>query len=99
MPAKKRKKVSAKITPAKRTGRPAKRRSAIPAMMPRIASKPAKMRLAAPAPELVAPAHESIARRAFEIWQTNLRLANDSLRNWLEAERQLRAELNEGDGG
>jgi Protein of unknown function (DUF2934) len=94
MPQKKTKKVPAKSA----TKRPAKRRTAIPAPMPRTATKPTKMRLVSAAPDAVEPSHDLIAKRAFEIWQTKLRLANDSLRNWLEAEGQLPAELNERNG-
>ncbi len=33
---------------------------------------------------------EMVARRAYEIWEAKIRLANDSVQNWLEAEQQLR---------
>jgi hypothetical protein len=35
--------------------------------------------------------HNVIAGRATEIWAEKLRVANDSVRNWLEAEAELRA--------
>ena len=35
--------------------------------------------------------HELIARRAYEIWEQKVRIANDSARNWIEAEAELRA--------
>jgi len=39
------------------------------------------------------PSHEMIARRAYEVWQTAVRRANQPAQHWLEAESQLRAEL------
>lgn len=34
--------------------------------------------------------HDLIAKRAYEIWEAKIRLANDATRNWLEAEAELR---------
>jgi hypothetical protein len=45
---------------------------------------------AAPAAQLT---HEMIARRAYEIWLTNIRRAYQPAQDWVEAEKQLRAEL------
>lgn len=39
------------------------------------------------------PSHEMIAKRAYQMWQTAVRLANEPAQHWLEAESQLRAEL------
>ena len=39
------------------------------------------------------PAHAEIAKRAFEIWCGRGRPDSTDRENWLEAERQLRAEL------
>ena len=44
----------------------------------------------APAVELT---HEMIAKRAYEIWLTNIRRAYQPAQDWAEAEKQLRAEL------
>ena len=41
-------------------------------------------------PAVVVP-FDLIARRAYEIWLQKTQVANDSLRNWLEAEAELRA--------
>jgi hypothetical protein len=35
--------------------------------------------------------HEQIARRAYELWEHRLRIANDSARNWLDATAELQA--------
>ena len=89
-----RKKPAAKKTtePKKTT---AKRRTAIPvsAARARSTSSPV-MRVVSPPVESIEPTHEAIARRAFENWMLYLRLANDPTANWLEAEQQLRRELN-----
>jgi hypothetical protein len=39
--------------------------------------------------------HAEIARRAYEIWEWKVRIANDAVRNWAEAEEAIRAELGE----
>jgi hypothetical protein len=93
------KKVVKKASPKKIT---AKRRTAIPvsaARAVRAVEKTPIMRVVArPVEEVVLarvePSHEMIARRAFENWSFYLRLANDPVQNWLEAERQLRGEMN-----
>ena len=92
MPAKKSKNSKAAETPR----RTPKRKTAIPvAARAKRAVRPVEMRLVmSPPVEPVQPAHEMIARRAFEIWQNYLRLANDPVRHWLEAEGQLFHELN-----
>ena len=51
--------------------------------------KPASARPAAPAVELT---HDMIAKRAYEIWLTNIRRAYQPAQDWVEAEKQLRAE-------
>lgn len=100
-------KLRAKPTVAKRTP---KRRTAAPVLSarPPVLSarapvKPVKMRIVSDAAEpsvsiestsLVEPSHEMIAQRAFENWAMHLRLAHDAVANWLEAESQLRDELN-----
>jgi hypothetical protein len=71
-----------------------KRRTAIPVSAARTTSKAPIMRVVAPPVETVEPTQEAIARRAFENWMLYLRLANDPVANWLEAEQQLRRELN-----
>jgi hypothetical protein len=45
----------------------------------------------------VSLSHERIAARAYEIWQLGSHQPNQELRNWLEAEDQLRREAG-GDG-
>ncbi|HEY8751956.1 MAG TPA: hypothetical protein VIM11_28500, partial [Tepidisphaeraceae bacterium] len=57
-------------------------------------AKPPIMQLVIPPATPVEPSHDMIARRAFENWMMHLRLANDQLENWLDAESQLRRELN-----
>jgi hypothetical protein len=97
MPAKKTK--SARLVDAPK--RTPKRKTAIPAAAPvKRASKPVAMRLVFPPPvEPVEPSRELIEKRAFEIWEIYLRLANDPVRHWLEAEKQLRGGLNPPAGG
>jgi hypothetical protein len=34
--------------------------------------------------------HELVARKAYELWEQRVRAANDSLRNWRDAEEELR---------
>jgi hypothetical protein len=46
-----------------------------------------------PRSSAAAPTHEQIAARAREIWQRHGRQPGRDQENWLEAERQLRAEL------
>jgi hypothetical protein len=92
MPQKKKKKVVKRAQPT----RTAKRRTALPAVSRRAAIQPVKMTLVVPPPELVEPSREMIAKRAFEMWAMHLRLAHDPVQNWLEAESQLRRELNAG---
>ena len=46
-----------------------------------------------PAPASAQVTHEMIARRAYEIWLTNIKRAYQPAQDWLEAEKQLRAEL------
>ena len=92
MPAKKSRSTK-RATAAKRTP---KRKTAIPAVVPiaRGATRPVEMRLVVPPADPIEPSREMIARRAFEIWEIYLRLGNDPVRHWLEAEKQLREELN-----
>ena len=97
--ADKKKKVAPKKTVAKTTT--AKRRTALPVSAARAtASKAPVMRIVKEVvaePVLAAviePAHYAIAQRAFENWMLYLRLANDPVANWLEAEHQLRRESN-----
>jgi hypothetical protein len=88
--ADKKKPAARKTEPRKTTP---KRRTAIPVSAARTASKAPVMRIVAP-PEVIEPTHDAIARRAFENWMFYLRLANDPIANWLEAEQQLRRESN-----
>ena len=90
--ADKKKKPVAKKVEVRRTT--AKRRTAIPVSAARTTTKAPVMRVVSPPVEAVEPTQEAIARRAFENWMLYLRLANDPVANWLEAERQLRRELN-----
>jgi hypothetical protein len=92
MPEKKTRTAKKPATP-KRTP---KRKTAIPATstLSRRASNPVQMRLVAPPAEPIEPSHEMIARRAFEIWENYARLAGDAVGHWLEAQKQLREELN-----
>jgi len=98
------KKARGKAVVAKRTP---KRRTAAPVLSARAAVRPVKMRITSsadepvsvtvePAVAVAAPSHEAIARRAFENWLMHLRLANDPVANWLEAESQLCDELARG---
>ena len=52
------------------------------------------MRLVATPADPIEPSQDKIARRAFELWKGYFKRANDPVGNWLEAEAQLRAELN-----
>jgi hypothetical protein len=92
MPAKKPK----NSKPAAAPKRTPKRKTAIPAVAPaRRASKPVAMRLVVPpAVDPIQPSHDMIAKRAFQIWERYVRLVNDPVGHWLEAEKQLREELN-----
>ena len=92
MPAKK----SKNRKTADRPRRTPRRKTAIPVVTRgKRAARPVEMRLVVPPPvEPVQPSHEMIGRRAFEIWENYLRLANDPVRHWLEAEKQLFDELN-----
>lgn len=76
------KSVSAKAAPAKSA--PAKR---VAAKKPQPAPDLAPVAAAKPLPEL--PFH-LVAVKAYEIWEAKMREANDSVRNWLEAEAELR---------
>jgi hypothetical protein len=49
--------------------------------------------LSRPRTSAAAPTHDQIAARAREIWQRQGRQPGRDQENWLEAERQLRAEL------
>ena len=40
--------------------------------------------------------HDQIALRAYDICESKLRIAQDALRNWTEAEAAIRAELRRG---
>ena len=104
MPAKKAK--NARLVDAPK--RTPKRKTAIPAAAPvKRASKPVAMRLVVPPPfesvepsrGPVEPSREMVEKRAFEIWEIYLRLANDPVRHWLDAEKQLREVLNPPAGG
>jgi len=87
MPAKK------KTTTARPKQTP-KRKTAIPATRVRASLEPTRMRLAEPPVEKVTPTHDMIAARAYQLWETKTKDANDSMKNWLDAEAQLRKELN-----
>jgi hypothetical protein len=101
MPDKKKKSPGKSAKPKQTT---AKRRTALPVSAARAVSKVSVtkatvakepiMRLVLPPPEMVEPSHEMVARRAFENWMMYLRLANDPVQNWIEAESQVRRELN-----
>ena len=80
-----------------------KRRTAAPVLSARAVVKPVKMRMVTDAdaavvaiePALVIePSWEMISQRASENWAAHVRMANDPVAVWLEAEAQLRAELN-----
>ena len=87
------KKPAAKKSEPKKTT--AKRRTAIPVSAARAKATTNPVMRIVPAPvEAIEPTQEAIARRAFENWMLYLRLANDPVANWLEAEQQLRRELN-----
>ena len=96
------KKTTGKNTKPKQTT--AKRRTALPVSAARSVSKvqvtraalvkQPVMRLVLPPPEIIEPSHDMIAARAFENWMMYLRLANDPVQNWIDAESQLRHELN-----
>jgi hypothetical protein len=59
---------------------------------PAVISKAAESKTHAPPVVSLPPIpHELIARRATEIWAEKMRIANDSTRNWQEAEAELRA--------
>jgi len=61
------------------------------------ASKPANTRKAkaqAKSNRSLTLTHDQIAQRAKQIWERNGRLPGHDEQNWLEAERELRAELN-----
>jgi hypothetical protein len=90
--ADKKKKPVAKKSAVKKTT--TKRRTAIPISAARTTTKTPVMRVVAPQVEAAEPPQEEIARRAFENWMLYVRLANDPVANWLEAEQQLRRELN-----
>src|SRR5262249_11596440 len=90
--ADKKKKPAAKKTETKRTT--AKRRTAIPVSAARTKTTTPVMRVVAPPVENIEPTQDAIARRAFENWMLYVRLANDPGANWLDAEQQLRRELN-----
>jgi len=92
--ADKKKKPAAKKAEPRRTTT-TKRRTAIPVSAARAKTAAPVMRLVSPPAEAVEPTQDAIARRAFENWMLYLRLANDSVANWLEAEQQLRRELNQ----
>jgi hypothetical protein len=49
--------------------------------------------MARPTPKTVKVTHDQIARRAHEIWLKRGCKPGEDERNWLEAEKQLRAEL------
>jgi hypothetical protein len=72
----------AKAAPARRA--PVKR---IATLAPQPASAPLASVPADPLPEL--PFH-LVATKAYEIWEAKMRLANDSVGNWLEAEAEIR---------
>jgi hypothetical protein len=101
MPDRKKKSAGKGAKPKQTT---AKRRTALPVSAARsVAKVPVTraalvkqpvMRLVLPPPEIVEPSQEMIARRAFENWMMYLRLANDPVQNWIEAESQLQRELN-----
>lgn len=83
MPAKKKRRnlSVAKLKPKKKTT--PKKSSA--RVLPRRARQPA------PPAILVSIPHEQIARRAYEIWEMKIRIANQSSLNWSEAEAQFRS--------
>jgi hypothetical protein len=56
---------------------------------------PVVVTLVIPSAAPVMVPHADIARRAYEIWEWKVRIANDALRNWAEAEAAIRAELGE----
>ena len=56
---------------------------------------PVVVTLVIPPPAPLMIPHVEIARRAYEIWEWKVRIANDALRNWAEAEAAIRADLGE----
>jgi len=61
-----------------------------PTRKPASARRSTAAKPAGPAVELT---HEMIARRAYEIWLTNITRAYQPTQDWAEAEKQLRAEM------
>lgn len=57
------------------------------------ATAPRPTTTAAPSTKAGAPSYEQIAQRAQEIWTKKGCLPGQDEQNWLEAERQLKAEL------
>jgi len=80
-----------KPSPPIKTKSKAKPKSQRPAKTkPQAVSPPASQPTPVVAPPVPIP-RELIGQRAYEIWERKMRLANDSLGNWLEAEAELRA--------
>jgi hypothetical protein len=47
-------------------------------------------------PAQIGPVHDSIRQRAYEKWLKRGRPANSSLRDWLEAEAEIKSEMRAG---
>lgn len=58
-----------------------------------VAAAPRATTAATPSTGAVTPTYEQIAQRAAEIWKKKGCLPGQDEQNWLEAERQLKAEL------
>ncbi|NLH40361.1 MAG: DUF2934 domain-containing protein [Planctomycetes bacterium] len=58
-----------------------------------VATAPRTTTTASPSVKTVAPTYEQIAQRAQEIWKKKGCLPGQDEQNWLEAEKQLKAEL------
>jgi len=58
-----------------------------------VATAPRSTTTSAPSANTVTPTYEQISQRAQEIWKKKGCLPGQDEQNWLEAERQLKAEL------
>ncbi|MGE5296645.1 MAG: DUF2934 domain-containing protein [Solirubrobacterales bacterium] len=58
-----------------------------------MATAPRPTATVTPSTKVATPSYEQIAKRAEEIWKKKGCLPGQDEQNWLEAERQLKAEL------
>src|SRR2546429_6333516 len=82
---------TAQTTQTAQTIPPAKRkpRKATTAKTP---ARRTKAKAKAPAAFFIRPSHDLIARRAYEIWQTEIGQAHEPTQHWTDAQAQLQAE-------